>query len=142
MTTATFKLWGTYYPPAAGLLAIFPSESEAKEHAFNNAASVVMFEFHGTALSGPDSTTPQDFPEPRTLTWTGTDTSADLIRDAIVETEGKCETRIYRRLTDVYGNELVIDTPQRMLTIKRGGTVMRAADGWVAGTEPQDGATR
>lgn len=142
MTAPTFKLWGTYYPPGDGLLAIFPSESEAKKHAPEHFAAVVMFEFHGTVLSGPECTIRQKSPAPRTLTWTGTDTSADLIRDAIVETEGKCETRIYRRLIDVYGRELIIDTPQRILTIERGGTVVQSDDGWVAGPNPLEGATQ
>lgn len=142
MTAPTFKLWGTYYPPGDGLLAVFPSESEARAHADEHVASVVMFEFQGTALSGPESTIQQQVPAPRPLTWTGTDTSADLIRDAIVETEGKCDIRLDRRLTDVYGRELTIDTPQRIFTIKRGGTVVRAADGWVAGPDPLEGATQ
>lgn len=81
------------------------------------------------AGTGSDYTVRQAIPEPRTLTWTGTDTSADLIRDAIVASEGKCETRTYRRLIDVYGYELMIDTPQRIITLKRGDGVVRRGDG-------------
>jgi len=94
------------------------------------------------AGTDPDYTIRQEIPQPRTLTWTGTETSADLIRDAIEATDGKCEIRTYRRLTDVYARELTIDTPQRIFTIKRGGTVVRAADGWVAGPDPSSGTNQ
>lgn len=65
-----------------------------------------------------------------TITWTGTETSAQKLRDAVVASEGYCEYRFTTRLTSLYGDELIIDMPERVVVLKRGQRLSKGVDGW------------
>ncbi len=64
------------------------------------------------------------------IEWTGTETSAMKIRDAVTATEGYCEYRFTTRTTSLYGDELTIDMPQRIVVLKRGEKLAKVEDGW------------